>query len=45
MVRYVGAKFTCAVATHKNSLFNNDMSSSNVALPNLDDIYNRDSIG
>lgn len=46
IVRYVGAKFTCAVATHNNSfLFNDDMSSSNVALPHLDNIYNRDSIG
>ena len=42
MVRHVGTHFTCAVATHNNCfLFIDDVSSSNVALPNLDNIYNR----
>ena len=46
MVQHVGTNFTCAVATHNNSfLFIEEMSSSNVALPHLDDIYNRYPIG
>ena len=46
MVGRVRACFTCAVATHNNSLlFIDDRSSSNVALPILDDIYNRHPIG
>lgn len=46
MIRYIGAHFTCAVTTYNNIfLFVDDMSSSNVSLPNLDDIYNRYPIG